>query len=120
MNWIKDNDTDKSTRNCFINELVPISNELHEEGKTFFSRGPDPEALTYYKKRENIAMKPEDFEVPGCVSLSSLEKALAELWNSQGHSEIIHLAQTTSKLANLLYSYEEVNEEVSPFIYVMF
>jgi len=65
-------------------------------------------------------MEPEDFEISGCDSYISLEKALIELWNSQGYFEIFALAQTSSKLAKLLCLNEEEDEEVSPFIYVMY
>ncbi len=65
-------------------------------------------------------MDPASFEVAGCNSFDSFEKALTDMWTSQGSPELAALAPTLSKLAKSIYLVEEQSEEVSPFIYVMF
>ncbi len=120
MNWIKDKDTSKIVRKIFSKKILPLSKKLQKEGKTFFPLKPNPNARTYYIKREKTSMVPEDFEVSGCDSFNSLEKYLKDLWESDGYSEICSLAKTSSELSKLLYFIEEENEEISQFIYVMF
>ena len=104
----------------FSEELMPLAEKLRDEGKSFFAISPDPAAKTYYIKREKTAMTPASFELPGCDSLDSFEKALADMWTSQGYPELAALAPTLAKLAHSIYSVEEQGGEVSPFIYVMF
>lgn len=120
MNSIKFKNNALYVRNVFMKEVVPVSRLSKKEGKVYFPVGPDPNALTYYRKQVQTVMTPEDFEVSGCESLDRLEIALAELWSSQGHNELVPLSLTTSKLARLLHESEQESEQVSPFIYVMF
>ena len=104
----------------FFEELMPLAEKLRDEGKSFFAVRPDPAAKTYYIKRKKTAMDPASFEVAGCDSFDSFEKALADMWTSQGYPELAVLAPTLLKLTKSIYSVEEQSEEVSPFIYVMF
>lgn len=120
MNLIKPKNIAKHVGKVFMKEVLPVSNLSKKREQAYFPLEPDPHSLTYYLEREQTAMTPEDFEVSGCESSEALEKALAELWNSQGNTELIPLAQTTVRLAEMLRECEEESQEVSPFIYVMF
>ena len=120
MNLIKPKNIAKYVRKVYLKEVVPVSNLSKQGGQAFFPLGPDPHSLTYYREREQTAMTPGDFEVTGCESSEELEKALAELWSTQGHAELVPLAQMTVRLAEMLRESEDESEKVSPFIYVMF
>ncbi|MBL7124598.1 MAG: hypothetical protein ISS51_00680 [Dehalococcoidales bacterium] len=120
MNSTRDDDTLLEVTRFFFEELMPLAKKLQDEGKAFFSVKPNPNAQTYYKKREKTIMHPESFEVVGCDSFDSFEEALIDMWTSQGYSELTKLAPTLLKLAKSLYFVEEQSEDISPFIYVMF
>lgn len=99
---------------------MPLAEKLRSEGQAFFPVKGDPNATTYYIKRDKTTMAPEDFEVVGCDAVESFREALIDLWRSQGHPQLTGLAPGLSRLAESLHQVEEQNEEVSPFIYVMF
>jgi hypothetical protein len=120
MNLIKPKNISKHVRKVFMKEVVPVSNLSKKREQVFFPLRPDNQLSTYYREREQTAMTLGDFEVPGCESSEKLEKALAELWGSQGYAELVPLAQTTARLAEMLRESEDESQEVSPFIYVMF
>lgn len=120
MNWIRGKDTAKLIKTCFLEKIIPVSIDLHKKQINFFPLKPNLNSPTYYLERELTAMRPEDFEVPGCENSEALGKSLAELWISQGYKDLIPLAQTTAELAELLRETEEESEEISPFIYIMF
>jgi len=120
MNWIKFKYNSKFVKKLFFKEIVPISEELHKKGIRFFPMNFNNNLSTYYIKREKRTMEPEDFEISGCDSFSGFESALTDIWKAQQHNELIPLAQISSKLAKSLYLKEEDDEEVSPFIYVMY
>jgi len=120
MNLIKPKNNARYLRRIYLKEVVPVSDLSKQGGRTFFPLRPDPHSLTYYREREQTEMIPGDFEVSGCESSEELEKVLAELWASQGYDELVPLARTTARLADMLREKDAENEEVSPFIYVMF
>ena len=120
MNSIKDDATLTEVRRFFCKVLMPLARRLKYEGRVFFPVKADPQLQTYYVTRDKTAMVPEDFEMAGCDSIGDLEKALINMWTSQGCPELDTLAPALSGLAQSLYFAEEQNEEVSPFVYVMF
>ena len=107
-------------RKMFTNKLLPLAEELRNNGRRFFLTGAVSGASTYYKKREKTTFSKEDFELKGCDSYEALEKALREMWTAQGYPELSALAPLFVELAKSVYSPEKYGREVSPFIYVMF
>jgi len=104
----------------FSKEALPLAKKMKAGGKAFFPTSFDAAAQTYYVKRQKTTMTKADFEVAGCDSFEAFEKALEEMWRSQGYPELAALAPGLAKLSKALYAAEEQSGEVSPFIYVMF
>jgi len=109
-----------SVDKVFHRELLPLAKKLRDDGKLFFQTCAVPGAGTYYRQREKTVFRKEDFELPGSESCIALEKALSEMWLAQGYLELAVLAPLFAQLAKSLHSIEAKDEEVSPFIYVMF
>lgn len=120
MNLIRAKNTHKVIKKFFFKKLLPLSNMLKEKGESYFPTKPDSRLKTYFVKREKTIMLPEYFEIAACDSVDNFHDSLFEFWKSQGNSELCELSDELSKLAELMYMVEEQNEEVSPFIYVMF
>ena len=118
MNSTRGRDQTGRIRNLFFRELMPQVGKTQE--KPFFAIRPDPGASTYYRLREKKSVGKADFEWGSCESFDSLEKALTELWQTQGYPELVHLAPKLAKLAQALLVKEEQEEEVSHLIYAMF
>jgi hypothetical protein len=112
--------TKVTSEKIFYSKLLPLAEKLRDNGRHFFQTGAVSSADTYYKKREKTAFRKEDFELTGCESYGTLEKALSEIWVAQGYPELSALAPLFAELAKSVHSIEEKDEEVSPFIYVMF
>lgn len=119
-NSIKPMNSNQEISNFFYEELMPLASKLQEEGKSFFSVKPDSNARTYYVRRAKTTMQPEDFEAAGCNSVDDLKEALVGMWVAQGNPELVVLAGTLSRLAKSLRFAKKQDDEVSPFIYVMF
>lgn len=120
MNLIEPKSTSKVIKKFFFKNLLLVSNHLRETGKSYFPTKPDLRLETYFAKRKKTTMLPEDFKIPACDSVDNFREALFEFWKSQGNIELCDLTEKLSVLAKLLYTVEDQNEEVSPFIYVMF
>lgn len=120
MNLIKDDATLTEVRRFFCKALMPLARRLKYEGRVFFPVKAEPQLQTYYVTRDKTSMVSEDFEMAGCDSIDNLEEALINMWTSQGYPELNTLAPALTKLAQSLHFVEEQNEEVSPFVYVMF
>ena len=110
----------KAIDSFFSRELVVLASRMKAEGKSFFPTKGDPSAPSYYINRKKRTMDPDDFESAGCGSLDTLERELTELWKSRGCEELLTLVPSLAALARSLYDVGEQDEEVSPFIYVMY
>ena len=110
----------KAIADHFTKNLVPLAKSLKEEGIEFYPSGPDESQSTYYIKREKTTMAREDFEIGHCETPQALAEQLLAMWKQQGCDQLEPLAKPLAKLAETLYAVEEQNEEVSPFIYVMY
>lgn len=111
---------DLIVKQFYYEHLLPLARSLQAQGKTFFELKPDPSCRSYYNKRKKTVMKPEDFESVDCPDFKVLEEALRKMWGSDGQDDLVKLAPHISELARDLYLKEEQDEEVSPFVYVMF
>ena len=101
-------------------ELMPVASRLAGAKKAPFPAGPEASRLTYWVKRTHTSMTPSDFEVPGTASIDEFEPALAKMWTQQGWPELAPLAPSLAKIARAVYFTEDRDDEVSPFMYVMF
>jgi hypothetical protein len=116
----QDGGGDELIRHFHAQELMPLAERLAREGRSVFPLAPEPAASTYYRRREKTQMSPSDFEVFGPGSVEDLEKALAELWTREGLPQLAALAPGLARIARSIYLTGERDEEVSPFIYIMF
>ncbi len=107
-------------RSFHAEEIVPLAARLAARGKSPFPLGFDPQARSYFVERTQRTMEPADFEVFGPESPGDFEQALARLWTQQGWTELAPLAPRLAEIARALYFVEDQDDEVSPFIYVMF
>lgn len=120
MNLIKNDKKSEAIEHFFSQKLLTLSKKLHEKHISFFPTTFDRNADTYYSIREKRKLDPASFEEPECISFEDFERKLIMLWESQGQNDLMPMAHYLANLAKLLYNIEDQNEEVSPFIYVMF
>lgn len=101
-------------------QLVPLAQRLSAQGRPVMPLEPDAAAASYYEQRKKTTMTPADFEVFGTAQIGDFQAALAQLWTSQGWSELTPLAAGLAEIAQAVYFVEDRDEEISPFLYVMF
>jgi hypothetical protein len=104
----------------FAQKLVPLAREYRLRNVELVALRPDPAADSYFAERERTSMSRGDFEFDGTESIEEFRSALARHWNSLGHPELAALAGDFAALAAALYKADQLSEELSPFIYVMF
>jgi hypothetical protein len=111
----------KAVGRFFRHELVPLGNELRAAGKTFFPSNASENCESYYITRGKSVMSKQDFECGGCESVEVFSLELLAMWKSQGNEELTKLLPGLVKLADMLHEKSlEQDEEVSPFVYVMY
>jgi hypothetical protein len=113
-------DNDLAVKKFYYSQLLPVAKELQGQGKTFFDKSFDSSCNSYYIKRKKTTMEPEDFESVDCPDIEAMEQALIKMWTESGDSALIQLVPEMAALAQKLYLKEDQDEEVSPFVYVMF
>lgn len=101
-------------------ELMPLAEQLCKQGCTLFPGGKSPDCRSFYVDRKKTSMEKADFEVFGPGSVEDFEQALVQLWTQQGLPQLARLAPSLAKIARAVYFTEDRDEEVSPFMYVMF
>ena len=109
-----------NARMFFESELAPVANARRERGDRVLRLSPDPDSRSYFLKRRRRFTQFGDFVVEGCTSPAALTRALYELWTKTGDHDLAQIADRFGELASHLQSTEESDEELSPFIYVMF
>ncbi len=97
----------------FDKRLVRAAEKMTARGVSFFPLGPEPQADTWYSGPP-AEPKFTSLDVDQC------EAALRDLWQGQDLPELAELASEMMKLAEHLEVGEEENENVSPFVYVMY
>lgn len=85
---------------------------LHREGCSTFSEATEDGAESWYQP---ACDDPELFDLD-----TGWEKALEDLWRSQHREDLATLVDSFSKLARTLELQETEEQDVSPFIYVMY
>jgi len=109
-----------AVRAFFDKELMPLAAKLKGAGRPMFPTGAEAAAQTYFKTRTRTTMSREDFVVHGTESPEAFAQAMQSYWQRSRVPEMAALAPTMGKLAGQLRGEPEKDEEVSPFIYVMF
>jgi len=116
MNSIETDGKLEKARFLFEDKLRPFFKK-----KKYFSLKADRNLETYYETRKKTVFTSIDFEISDISIPSNFEKELTALWQSKKDVELFPLAEWMAQYA-LDYGEQEKEdqEEVSPFIYVMF
>ncbi len=120
MTRINQEKSQAQIRRFFERELLPLRHRLGGAAGSFFATRFDPRLPTYFQARGQTTLSAQEMELPECTLPAELEQKLGEMWRSQGHPELVALAPSLARLAQLLAASAEPDAEVSPFIYVMF
>lgn len=86
----------------------------------YFPKTFDKNIPSYFIVRKNCRMTRQIFELGSQMSPAILADSLCRFWQGSGDSELEPLAKPLAELAQSVYSIKTQDEEVSPFIYVMY
>ena len=104
----------------FEQVLMPLTAKIKQQQEIIPWVHLDAEATTYYKTRPKKFMSEKDFEIGGHSKLETFAADLTAFWNDNKDHDFCELATKLEKLAYELRVDEDKNEEISPYIYVMF
>ena len=104
----------------FEQELMPLTAKIKQQQKIIPWVHMDADAITYYKTRPKTTMSKEDFETGGHSTLESFAADLTSFWDDNKDYNLCELVPQLVELASELRVDEDQNEEISPYIYVMF
>ncbi len=105
---------DDEVHDFFSTKLVPVANELRESNIQLMPLGPDDSVDSWYVDY------PTDREELFSFDSSKIEAELRQLWSSQEQPQLLGLCEPIGALAEKLAGQTEDEDDVSPFIYVMF
>ncbi len=104
----------------FEQELMPLTAKIKQQQEIIPWVHLDADAITYYKTRTKTTMSKEDFEIGGHSTLESFAADLTSFWDDNKDYNLCELVPQLLELASELRVDEDQNEEISPYIYVMF
>jgi hypothetical protein len=104
----------------FEQELMPLAAEMKQQQDIIPWVPFDADAITYYKTRKKTSMSKQDFEIGGHSTLETFAADLTAFWKNNDNPKLCELVPSLAELANELHVVEDQNEEISPYIYVMF
>ena len=104
----------------FEQELMPLTAKIKQQQEIIPWVHLDADAITYYKTRTKTTMSKEDFEIGGHSTLESFAADLTSFWEDNKDFNFCELVPQLVELASELRVDEDQNEEISPYIYVMF
>ena len=104
----------------FEQELMPLTAKIKQQQEIIPWVHLDADAITYYKTRPKTTMSKEDFEIGGHSTLESFAADLTSFWDDNKDYNLCELVPQLVELASELRVDEDQNEEISPYIYVMF
>jgi hypothetical protein len=110
---------DAELRRFFDEQLLPVAQRVKAKGDVF-PMGPDPSCKSYWIDRTTRTLGKADFEEPSMASPAELGAKLAAMWTAKGDAELAKLAPAMQKLATGLAKAHQKQDDVSPFIYVMY
>ena len=123
MNWTNTMQNSKihpKIQRFFEQELIPLAAEIKQQRDIIPWVPLDADASTYYKTRQKRRMSKEDFETGGHSTLETFAADLTSFWKNNDDSKFCKLVPSLAKLAEELHVVEDENEEISPYVYVMF
>jgi len=104
----------------FEQELIPLAAEMKQQQDIIPWISLDADASTYYITRQKTSMSKQDFEIGGHSTLETFAADLTTFWNNNDDSNLCELVPSLAELANELHVVEDQNEEISPYVYIMF
>jgi hypothetical protein len=108
-----DNESRARLEAFFARHLVPAAESLRARGVQFFPAGAEPDAPTYWRRREDAG------DYLDSVDPAATAGRLREMWAE--HPELLALVDPLLELAStLVRPADEQSPEVSPFIYAMY
>ena len=110
---------DASLAQFFREQLLPLAKTMKAGGDVFPMR-PDPGQGTYWIDRARRTPHRMDFEEPSMLTPDELGRKLAAMWRARGDGGLADLARQMQKLAASLRRTHEKQDDVSPFVYVMY
>lgn len=115
-----DRKTDAAVKSFFDGELMPLAAKMKAAGHSFLDVKHDPKATTYYLPRSKRSMDRADFEALAELAPDSLSRLLAAFWKARKNEALVPLAASIAKLAAAPHATERPDEDVSPFVYMMY
>jgi hypothetical protein len=119
MSWIRRDKKEQEIKKVFL-EIIRLSKKIKAQKNELFPIKSDSDAESYYICRQKRSLNPKDFETIDCRSFDDLQDRLHEYWAVHGDDDLISLAPSMKRLAETLYDVHDQDEEISPYIYVMF
>ena len=120
MSSIDSENVEERIEYLFFERLVPLSHQMKNDGVVFFPLGFEDDRSSYFESRANRTMSGEDFEISASLAGVGLAELLRKQWSSPADAGLSQLADEMAALSQSLAESETEDEEVSPFIYVMF
>lgn len=110
----RDSDNERELRRFFRERLVPVARRLREQGVRLYEPRPDPAAASYWVRHEAA-------ETPfAAIEPDRWAALLAELWNREGHDDLAALTGPLFDMASRVAPRGGDDDDISPYIYVMF
>ena len=109
-----------AVRAFFDAELMPLAARLKAAGRPMFATVADNALTSYFNVRARTVMRRDDFILKGVESPAAFAQAMRDHWQRSRFPEMASLGATLGALAELMRGEPEKDEEVSPFMYVMF
>ncbi len=107
-------------KSFFSNVIMPLAVDLKAKEKSFFPLEPNITSESYFSKPKRSIMNPKDFELSAVDSIEDFLDEISELWKAEGNLELTKLIAGLEEIARELAIECEQEEDISPFIYVMF
>jgi hypothetical protein len=118
---IKSEEQNRAAVKFFDEVIAPLAERVRAEGISYFPLGSEPELETYFVEPSRKVMAPGDFELRATESAEAFISELAAFWQREGHEELAEMAPQLAELAREIpQSNESEQNDLSPFMYVMF
>ena len=109
-----------AVRDFFDAELMPLAARFKAAGRPLFPTVADHAVTSYFNDRARTVMGRDDFVLTGVESPAAFAQALRDHWQRSPFPEMTGLGASLGTLAELMRGEPEKDDEVSPFMYVMF
>lgn len=117
MNMNSTNKTDdkleQKISKFYKDKIISASKKIRERGVSFFPLRPEKGIKSYYEEHSDNNQYIFEY------SINEISDILKEKWEDEKLAELVELVDPLFKLAAELKA-EEIEVDISPFIYVMF